>query len=80
MSFTGLHKQKNSVQVSDNVVALFDLLARFDYEDAQKKHQATIQAIEIGSPKTSGEPISGSCIEPQLTKLESNSFKGREDN
>lgn len=77
MSLSGHQKTKEVIQVSDEIVTFFDLLARFDYEDA-KKHRTTSQAVEIGSPMTSGEPISGSC-EPEPTTSEETSFKGREE-
>lgn len=77
MSLSGHQNTKKAVQVSDEIVTFFDLLARFDYEDA-KKHRATSQVVEMGSPMTSGEPISGSC-ELQPTTSEETSFKSREE-
>lgn len=51
----------------NELVGFFDLLARFDYEDAQKHHVSS-QEVEKGFSLAGGNPFSESCVQDETQR------------
>lgn len=75
---TACQSKQNNESIND-LAGFFDLLAKFDFEDA-KKHRAstTTQEVEKGSSLAGGEPFPESCESGLITMSEEPSFKSRE--
>lgn len=69
---------KSENDIVTELTGFFDLLARFDFEDARKEHRVSSQEIEKGSSLAYGEPFPASCESKQNKQSEDPSFHDKE--
>ncbi len=74
---TANQSKPNNESVTD-LAGFFDLLAKFDFEDAKKHRVSTSQEVEKGSSLAGGEPFPESCESKLITMSEEPSFHDKE--
>ena len=70
---------KPNTELVEELTSFFDLLAKFDFEDAKKHRVIPVQEVEKGFSLAGGEPFLESCIvQDETNKLENPSSNDTE--